>query len=757
MNPIEDKNIKNQENNVVSEPFIEALKLPPLKTKSAVHVDKLFFKHEKPVVGEMMSTRIVKSASHITERGFIVWQLAVPKEELASIDVFASCEISNKDLKWILEKQAKCSDFETSKKQVFDLETKNISGYLYELKLFEESTINKNMIGFSTYNKKYDIYTRMFWPIYHSNHFKELLKILREEGAIIRVVFGKADNEVLKNYKKSFIKNSCLSLSDANNYLGDPIKARSLIWLSKEPSIRLRTIISEIVNGMYVKYIGKMNEIECIKIWNNPIIKAELIPEMAARAIMFEPIVNTREMVGIDTCDEIVKPIPAQEIETIQNKYICIGNAINSAGQNKDVCIGDKDIRCHYEIIGASGTGKSTLISKTIIDSIKKGYGLTFFDPHGSTVDLVIKMINEKFMNQVRVIRLGDKDNPVPLSIWDGKSIEDNERNISDLTLIFEEIFDPHHGGIVGPRWERWFSTFAKASIALFGMHSSFESIIAISSSQDIMIKVANLLSNSHPELFRTIRDEYVMMNKSDFSDFISWAVSKFQCIISIPELRKTIGAGVNALNFKKHIDENTVTLIDLATPKLGTHASRVIGCLLLMQLWNAALCRKNREKTHLVFIDEAHLFQNNPLPRMLAEGRKFGIGIVLAHQHCGQLSSTVLDALEANTANFSAFRLSSTDAKIASVRMNDSSLVGTLSHMDSYNAITTLSVDGKQSKPFTLKIDKPLFNEKTALNNAKYIEDRSINELVLPYKRFRAYTQDEFITILSDIKNEKS
>lgn len=50
-----------------------------------------------------------------------------------------------------------------------------------------------------------------------------------------------------------------------------------------------------------------------------------------------------------------------------------------------------------------------------------------------------------------------------------------------------------------------------------------------------------------------------------------------------------------------------------------------------MMKLWNATLQRKQRDRTHLVVVDEAALFQTNPMPRMLAESRKFGLAKVSA------------------------------------------------------------------------------------------------------------------------------
>jgi len=70
-----------------------------------------------------------------------------------------------------------------------------------------------------------------------------------------------------------------------------------------------------------------------------------------------------------------------------------------------------------------------------------------------------------------------------------------------------------------------------------------------------------------------------------------------------------------------------------------------------MMKLWNAVMTRKKRDMLHMVCVDEASLFQTNPMPRMLAEGRKFGFSMVLCHQHTAQLSREIREALEANSA----------------------------------------------------------------------------------------------------------
>nr|MCR5161937.1 type IV secretory system conjugative DNA transfer family protein [Lachnospiraceae bacterium] len=394
-----------------------------------------------------------------------------------------------------------------------------------------------------------------------------------------------------------------------------------------------------------------------------------------------------------------------------------------------------------------------------MISAIEQGHGLTFFDPHGSTIDVLLRSLPEKYADRIRVVRIGDTDNPVPLNIWDSDDPAKEERNISDLCELFADIFDPKREGFVGPRYERWLSTFAKASIAVLGRRASLESIAVISQSQDNMLKVYKAIVDKYPDLAERIKQEYGLDRGSEFHSTLNWYLSKFERLTSVEQLRKTLGAGTNALDFAGTIDTDTVTLIDLASPRIGTHAARIIGTLLLMKLWNAAMERKDRDRLHMVVVDEASLFQTNPMPRMLAESRKFGLSMILCHQHASQLSREILDALEANSASFSAFRLSPKDASNAAIRLDDPKMQTDLTRLDAFRAVTTLSVDGKQTAPFTLEISCPK-KQKNAEELAEKIEKASISRLVEPYRSLRALTPAEIMKRVEEpelkLKNEQ-
>ena len=528
---------------------------------------------------------------------------------------------------------------------------------------------------------------------------------------------------------------------NVQSYIGKPIRTRFLLRLPEAPSLRLKSILSQSIPGAKLRLLGNVENSEILAQWNQPLANARVLPDYAARIMLMEPVLK-ESIIGIEVCEERAKKLPLSHKNASAKGAVTIGKATDVSGVTRKVTIEDtKDLRRHYQIIGQTGCGKSTLLSTVILSAIAKGHGLTFFDPHGTTIDMVLRCVPAEHAHRVRVVRLGDVEHPVPLNIWDSGDPIKEEVNINNLCELFSNIFDPKNQGFVGPRYERWLSTFAKASLAYFGKQASLLSIAVISQNKDNMLKVAKAIAGDYPELYETIKNEYGMDNSSDFSATLNWYLCKFQRICACEQLRATLGAGANALDFNHSIDTDTVTLIDLASPTIGAHAARIAGTLTLMKLWNASIQRKNTDKTHLVVIDEASLFQCNPLPRMLSEGRKFGISCVLCHQHETQLSNEIRDALEANSANFSAFRLSPKDAATAAIRFDDATMQTKLARLDAFQAITTLSVDGLQTKPFTLETIRPK-QTKNAEEIAAQIEQNSIDTLLKPFAAYRAMTQ---------------
>lgn len=79
-----------------------------------------------------------------------------------------------------------------------------------------------------------------------------------------------------------------------------------------------------------------------------------------------------------------------------------------------------------------------------------------------------------------------------------------------------------------------------------------------------------------------------------------------------------------------------------------------------------------DKRLTATLYIDECQNFLNMPgsVDEMLAEARGYGLSLVLAHQHLGQLNRELRDALSANARNKVFFSMLPKDARVLEIML---------------------------------------------------------------------------------------
>jgi hypothetical protein len=97
-------------------------------------------------------------------------------------------------------------------------------------------------------------------------------------------------------------------------------------------------------------------------------------------------------------------------------------------------------------------------------------------------------------------------------------------------------------------------------------------------------------------------------------------------------------------------MEEKKVILINLSS--IGPDARGILGCFILSMFHLAALARSkiniaDRKPFH-IYCDEAHKISSISLEDTLAETRKFGVSLTLAHQYLRQFNNVQRDALSA-------------------------------------------------------------------------------------------------------------
>jgi hypothetical protein len=94
----------------------------------------------------------------------------------------------------------------------------------------------------------------------------------------------------------------------------------------------------------------------------------------------------------------------------------------------------------HMHVIGATGTGKSTLLQSCIVQDIHLGNGIAVLDPHGDLIENVLSYIPENRYEDVILIDPADSEFPVGFNILTAHSDIEKEILASDLVSVFRWI-----------------------------------------------------------------------------------------------------------------------------------------------------------------------------------------------------------------------------------------------------------------------------------------------------------------------------
>ena len=104
-----------------------------------------------------------------------------------------------------------------------------------------------------------------------------------------------------------------------------------------------------------------------------------------------------------------------------------------------------------------------------------------------------------------------------------------------------------------------------------------------------------------------------------------------------------------SAFNFRRIMDDGMIFLANLSS-NLGMEVRGIIGGFILATMHMTALSRSDipREKRRPfhIYLDEAHRFVTDSLEEIIAETRKYGVSLTLAHQYLRQFDVKKVDAL---------------------------------------------------------------------------------------------------------------
>jgi len=165
------------------------------------------------------------------------------------------------------------------------------------------------------------------------------------------------------------------------------------------------------------------------------------------------------------------------------------------------------------------------------------------------------------------------------------------------------------------------------------------------------------------PSLHYYWKNEYSMVKKG-----IAPLLTRIDTFLR-PKIVRYMLAQKGGLDFRKCIEEKKIVLIKLSQGLIGEENSYLLGSLFLSKFNQVALGRQNLSKSQrhpfYIYLDEFQNFITPSIISILSGARKYGLGLIIAHQELAQIEEPkVLNSVISNPNIRICFRLGDNDAR---------------------------------------------------------------------------------------------
>ncbi len=422
--------------------------------------------------------------------------------------------------------------------------------------------------------------------------------------------------------------------------------------------------------------------------------------EMFTSGLTYRPgfLVNSLELSGLvhvppaNICEKIEPTMEVLETLPVENSDLYSGTWIgtcSNAGDNVRVCVPDNVRGRSTHLIGKSGMGKSLTQEHMVLSDIEAGHGVAVIDPHGDLVERLLNLIPEHHIDRVIYFDPGDSEwVPIwnPLRRIPGQDIG---RTADDIVQAIQSFIK---GTGWGDRLEHLLRNMIYSLIHLpQGTFLDISTLLRKDSDEAKLLKkeILNYIDNETVQQFW--RHDYNKYGKDDFGP----PKNKLSKLLISETVSLMLSQPDSRFNFREVMDQGMILLVNLSN--VGAKIRGILGCFILSLLHLAALSRSsiqsNQRKQFHIHCDEAHRFMTDSLEDLIAETRKFGVSLSLAHQYMSQFGRRKTDAFSSVGATI-IFNVDSRDAKYLTKDLQRRVTVKDIVSLDVGEAIVRIGTD---------------------------------------------------------------
>jgi len=317
----------------------------------------------------------------------------------------------------------------------------------------------------------------------------------------------------------------------------------------------------------------------------------------------------------------------------------------------------------HCYIIGKTGSGKTTLLQNLIEQDLEAeeriGFAVIAPEPEMLT-EQILPLIPDERVDDVIYFNPEDSERPVsfnPLHVDEG---EDFDLRVDETLTIFKRILGTDAGARMAELLQQTLHALSERE------GTTLIDVYRLLDRDDSSFRDDIIATSRDPETVAFFRDRYPLFAKDSHLP----VVNRVSHLIRPRRIKRILCQPKGSLNFREAMDSGKILLFNLSDGLLGDATASILGQLIVAKLQSAALSRANipssQRRPFYVYIDEFQAFTGvaaRSYEILLSRARKYGLGLILAHQQTGQIPHDLLREILGNVGTIITLQVSNADA----------------------------------------------------------------------------------------------
>jgi len=332
-------------------------------------------------------------------------------------------------------------------------------------------------------------------------------------------------------------------------------------------------------------------------------------------------------------------------------------------GVTTNIGLTEEQRKTHMYILGRTGSGKTTLMFSMAKHDIEAGHGLAFIDPHGDVSEDLLASIPKNRIDDVIYVNPWDIQYPVGINVLElTEGLDENQAELEKeivcegVISLFKKVFAKDENSnahrIEHILRNTIYTAFYVPDRTLFTINKLLT---------DDVFRRQTIAKVDDEDLLNFWKSEFGKAGDYQVVKMTQGVTAKVGRFLRSPTARRMLEQVKSTINFDEILN-GKILICNLSQGKLGEDTTKLIGTTILTKIQQAALRRANvsqsARKPFYLYIDEFQNFATLSFIKIVSEGRKYGLHLIIAEQSTSQQQDkTIVNQILANITTIIVFR----------------------------------------------------------------------------------------------------